>query len=539
MRVVAKGSRSKPAPLSETAGTGTSSYSGLVWVGSVHMKATALEAGRDLDPPRARELRAQLVDYLAEIGEARTDAVKAALRSVPRHRFVPLERSLEAAYENRPLPIGHEQTISQPAVVACMTEALELSGSERVLEIGTGSGYQAAVLSLLAREVYSIELVPELAEASAARLADLGYANVRVREGDGTAGWLEYAPFDRIIATAAAPSVPHAWLDQLAEGGVLVAPVGTAWGQNLLRYRKHQGRTTHEDLGWVAFVPCRHAKRVTARTPPASNDAACVAFLQWALPQLHLRWRGFRKVRKTVCKRVLRRARELGLEGFEAYRAHLETSRDEWTKLDQFCRIPISRFYRDRSVFDALRTELLPQLAARAIARGERRLRAWSVGCASGEEPYTLAMAWHFDVAPRFPSLALDILATDSDDVMIERARRGCYAAGSLVLLPPEWRSRGFREEGGLSCFREELRAGVTFRREDVRTTMPEGPFELLLCRNLVFTYFAHDLQRRVAERMLGRIVEGGLLVVGCHEAPRELSELRPHPAVRHVYIKE
>jgi protein-L-isoaspartate(D-aspartate) O-methyltransferase len=209
------------------------------------------------DPPRARELRARLVEDLADTGEVRSNRVKDALNRVPRHLFVERGRSLEDAYANEPLPIGYGQTISQPAVVALMTEALELSGSERVLEVGTGSGYQAAVLSLLTREVYSIELVAGLAESSAARLTKLGYANVHVRQGDGRRGLPEHAPFDRIIVTAAAESVPDAWFDQLVEGGILVAPVGVEWQQRLLRYRKHHGRTCKEDLGWVAFVPCR------------------------------------------------------------------------------------------------------------------------------------------------------------------------------------------------------------------------------------------------------------------------------------------
>jgi chemotaxis protein methyltransferase CheR len=243
-------------------------------------------------------------------------------------------------------------------------------------------------------------------------------------------------------------------------------------------------------------------------------------------------------VRKLVCKRALRRARELGLEGFDAYRARLEASPDEWTTFDALCRIPISRFYRDRAVFDALRRELLPHLAARAIARGESTLRAWSAGCASGEEPYSLAMAWQLDVARRFPSLALSVVATDADEGMLERARRGCYTGGSLRLLPPEWLPLAFREEDGLRCIRDELRRDMTFRREDVRTAMPDGPFDLVSCRNVVFTYFEPELQRTVAERMVGRMVDGGVLLVGCHEAPPDLPTLSPFAGVRCAYVR-
>ncbi len=140
-----------------------------------------------------------------------------------------------------------------------MSEALELTGKERVLEIGTGSGYQAAVLSHLAREVYTIEILAPLAEQARARLARLGYANVHVRTGDGYAGWPEEAPFDRIIVTAAPQAVPQALLDQLAEGGLLVVPVGEQHqDQRLLRYAKHAGKVTTEDLGGVIFVPMVH-----------------------------------------------------------------------------------------------------------------------------------------------------------------------------------------------------------------------------------------------------------------------------------------
>jgi protein-L-isoaspartate(D-aspartate) O-methyltransferase len=229
------------------------------------MHVTAALLGPEVDPPQARELRERLVAYLAEVGDVQGARVKEALRSVPRHLFVPAEPSLELAYANQPLPIGYGQTISQPSAVAVMTDALELSGRERVLEIGTGSGYQAAILSLLAREVYSVELEPELAESSAARLRDLGCANVHVRQGDGRLGWAEYAPFDRVLATAAPLEAPPTWFDQLTEGGILVAPVGGPWGQSLIKSRKYRGGAIRENLGPVSFVPCRaaeHAKRL-------------------------------------------------------------------------------------------------------------------------------------------------------------------------------------------------------------------------------------------------------------------------------------
>ncbi len=224
-----------------------------------------------VDSARARHLREHLVSSIIARGELHPGRVADAMRAVPRHAFVP-EAPLDDAYADAPLPIGFDQTISQPTVVAIMTEALELSGRERVLEIGTGSGYQAAILGVLSREVDSIELVTDLALRSGKRLAELGYANVHVRAGDGYLGWPERAPFDRIMVTAAPLSVPQTLFDQLAEGGILVAPVGPSPSvQRLLRYRKSKGRLRVEDLGGVLFVPMVHSM---ADLPPVVRGAA-------------------------------------------------------------------------------------------------------------------------------------------------------------------------------------------------------------------------------------------------------------------------
>lgn len=178
-----------------------------------------------------------------------------AMTRVPRHRFVPAEQQAEA-YADRALPIGFGQTISQPYVVAFMTEALKIAPTDAVLEIGTGSGYQAAILAELAREVYTIELVPELAERSARTLESLGYHNVHVRAGDGYAGWPEHAPFQKIIVTAAPEEVPPALVDQLAVGGIMVLPVGPQRGDQELRIltKTERGVVTERSLP-VRFVP--------------------------------------------------------------------------------------------------------------------------------------------------------------------------------------------------------------------------------------------------------------------------------------------
>ncbi len=205
------------------------------------------------DPPEAQLARDRLVEHLATRRHL-APRVLDAMRRVPRHLFV--DAPVGLAYEDRVLGIGLGQTISQPFVVALMSDALELGGHERVLEIGTGSGYQAAVLSLLAAHVDSIELLPTLADAARVRLRALGYANVEVRTGDGYAGWPEHAPFDRIILTAAPPALPQTLLDQLAVGGILVAPVGEdPLSQRLGRWRKSATGVVAEDLGRVVFVP--------------------------------------------------------------------------------------------------------------------------------------------------------------------------------------------------------------------------------------------------------------------------------------------
>lgn len=201
----------------------------------------------------ARDARASLVRALSADVEDRR--VLRAIARVPRHLFVP-EAPVRHAYGNYPLSIGYGQTISQPLIVALMTEALELRGTERVLEIGTGSGYQAAVLSTLVASVYSVEVVPELATLARRRLERLGYSNVHVRTSDGYTGWLDEAPFDRILVTAAPVSLPRGLLEQLCEIGILVCPVGPlASIQSLMRYRKRGGVVQPEDLGAVRFVP--------------------------------------------------------------------------------------------------------------------------------------------------------------------------------------------------------------------------------------------------------------------------------------------
>jgi chemotaxis protein methyltransferase CheR len=207
------------------------------------------------------------------------------------------------------------------------------------------------------------------------------------------------------------------------------------------------------------------------------TDPEGVQFLQWCLPRLHLRWAGFRKVRRQVYKRINRRLRELALPSIEAYRVYLEVHPDESATLESLCWIHISRFYRDRSVFQHVEHEILPQLAQGAIARGESEIRCWSAGCAGGEEPYTLAIIWRHVLRTRFPALRLRIVATDIDPEAIHRAERGCYGTSSARDLPSELRAQAFVIVADELCLKDEYRACVTFAVQDIRAHAPEGSF--------------------------------------------------------------
>lgn len=257
-----------------------------------------------------------------------------------------------------------------------------------------------------------------------------------------------------------------------------------------------------------------------------------VAFLQWALPRLGLRWTGFRKVRRQVVRRIVRRLGELGLADLDTYRAYLETHPEEWRRLDLLCRVTISRFYRDRGVFWSLREHVLPALAEAARRRGGMTPRAWCAGSASGEEPYSLRLAWDLDVGPGFPGLAFEIVASETDPHLLERAEGAVYPSSSLREIPAHWRDaftpRTAPDGETLYALDPRLRTGITWRREDVRDSQPDGPFDLVLCRNLAFTYFGEAARRAFLERLLERLIPGGALVVGTHETPPELDGLEP-----------
>ena len=265
----------------------------------------------------------------------------------------------------------------------------------------------------------------------------------------------------------------------------------------------------------------------------------CIAFLQWALPQLSLSWRGFRKVRGQVCKLIRRRTESLGLEGLAAYRDYLERHHQEWTILDGFCRITISRFYRDQNMFRVLGEHVLPQLAQQA-AKKNGNVTCWSAGCASGEEVYTLKILWDLSIPEDYSHVAFRLLGTDIDEAVLARASTGCYQEGSLKEIPSGWIERCFERRGNDLCIKSELRQNVSFLRQDIRRHMPRGPFDLVLCRNLVLTYFERSLQTDVLRRLTARLKCGGYLVIGAHEAmPESVTGFQPLSRCRAILCRQ
>lgn len=250
------------------------------------------------------------------------------------------------------------------------------------------------------------------------------------------------------------------------------------------------------------------------------DDKACVEFLQSALPELRMRWAGFRKVRGQVCKRIARRLQALQLPDIKSYQEYLQRHREEWTVLDGLCRVTISRFFRDRIVFSNLQSVILPELVRRMRGRGEAVLRVWSAGCAAGEEPYSLGILWELDIKERAADTQtrIEIIATDCDQQLLDRAIAACYPYSSVKNLPEDWRRRVFVENDGEFCLRPSFRQYVNFICQDVRVETPPGIFDLILCRNLVFTYFDDDSQRQILRRLANALQPEGFLVIGIHE---------------------
>ncbi|NOX96888.1 MAG: protein-L-isoaspartate(D-aspartate) O-methyltransferase [Nitrospirae bacterium] len=200
------------------------------------------------------EERKRMVEIQLRGRNIKDEKVLRAMERVPRHKFVEKDCQKDA-YADRPLPIGEGQTISQPYMVALMTQCLELKGNEKVLEIGTGSGYQAAILAELAKEVYSVERTESLSRRATKNLQELGYTNIKLKIGDGTKGWEEHAPYESIMVTAGSPDIPQVLVEQLSEGGQMVIPVGGSYSQELVVLRKRKGKVEKKDICGCVFVP--------------------------------------------------------------------------------------------------------------------------------------------------------------------------------------------------------------------------------------------------------------------------------------------
>jgi protein-L-isoaspartate(D-aspartate) O-methyltransferase len=231
---------------------------GLVFMLTIAACATPAQRETDMKDKFKNE-RLQMVERQIKRRGISDERVLAAMEKVPRHLFVPVDE-ISSAYDDSPLPIGHGQTISQPYIVALMTEALDLKPHHKVLEIGTGSGYQAAVLAELADTVFTIELVEPLGRAAKEKLKELGYDNVVAKIGDGYRGWPEHEPFDAIIVTAAPEEIPQALVDQIADGGRMIVPVGRYY-QELIFIEKADGKVKKKTVAQVRFVPMVKEKK--------------------------------------------------------------------------------------------------------------------------------------------------------------------------------------------------------------------------------------------------------------------------------------
>jgi chemotaxis protein methyltransferase CheR len=261
------------------------------------------------------------------------------------------------------------------------------------------------------------------------------------------------------------------------------------------------------------------------------RDEECVKFLQWCLPRMGLRWKGFRKVRRQVCRRISDRESELSITSLSDYRDYLLQNPSEWTHLRHCCRVTISRFYRDRAIFNALRWEVLPSLLKSHSHL--KSLRVWSCGCASGEEVYTLRLIWE-QLAPK--ESTLEIVATDTDPELLRRAEEGIYNESSLRELPGIWKNRYFEPREGRYRIRDSLRMPIAWLEQDVLNETPVGPFDLVMCRCLVFTYYDLSLQGKILSRIAQLLNPGGALILGQTEELPQSEAFAPWMGPLRIY---
>ncbi len=248
------------------------------------------------------------------------------------------------------------------------------------------------------------------------------------------------------------------------------------------------------------------------------KDSECTHFLQAILPKLNLRWNGYRKVRKQVCKRIKKRIFELSLKDLKSYEKFLNQHPEEWEILDNLCRVTITRFFRNKKTFEYLGQVGFPYLIQNLLHQKHIVLRCWSAGCASGEEPYSLKLVWEHWVEPFPGKMNLEIVATDINSGLLKRAQEGQYPPSSLKELPEHWVSEAFDFNNKQFTLKEKYKHNIQFIKQDLRKTDLEGPFDLILCRNLAFTYFDFESQIKILSKIDQLIRPEGLLVLGAHE---------------------
>ncbi|NNK85399.1 MAG: chemotaxis protein CheR [Desulfobacterales bacterium] len=269
------------------------------------------------------------------------------------------------------------------------------------------------------------------------------------------------------------------------------------------------------------------------------SRSSYVDFLTWALPKLSMRYKGFRKVKRQVCRRIDQRMKTLDLSSLNEYKQHLIANQDEWPILDQFCRIHISRFLRDGHVFQTLLSFILPELGQIVKQEKDKTLSVWSLGCASGEEAYTFKIIWDALLQDQFPTVFLNILGTDIDEHMLARARSGKYQKSSVKELPHHLIEYGFEIFAENYVLKDDVKANIQFLLQDVRKEMPPGYFHLIACRNLIFTYYDLSPQRKLVQRLIQRLTSRGILILGNHESlPDNSPELIQDKQCKLIYHK-
>jgi chemotaxis protein methyltransferase CheR len=244
---------------------------------------------------------------------------------------------------------------------------------------------------------------------------------------------------------------------------------------------------------------------------------SCNDLLRWALPVLNKRTAGYRKVRKQVCKRITGRMKDLQLHDFNQYKTWLENHPDEWEVFDEMTFITISRFFRDRWQWNQLADDILPSLTQKVI--GENRpLRCWSAGCASGEEPYSMAILWKQRIEPVYPDSTLQLIATDVQQHMLERAREAVYMKGSLKDVPESLLHEAFDKKNAEYHLKSRYASLPEFIRQDIRKEMPEGKFDVIFCKNIVAMYFDTATATEIFRKIVEKINDDGILILGNHE---------------------